>query len=154
MPNRRILLIAWLVFGVGLFEEVLAQEAGTIGTTTTTVVTRQLTESTTTTTTNNLSQSLLITASGVTATGGDGSLLSTSSDSYNLQTPSGSVPTTVVTTVINPSIRMIPTTPGGDIQLTITNELPGIKSVSITQTSSDTTSNSESFSVYTTPLRP
>jgi len=130
----------------------LAQQAGTIGSVTSTTVSKQIITTDTTTTTNNLSQSLILNASGVSAVGPESNLVKTSLQSYSLETPNGSIQTLLRTTELNPTLSFIPTNPGADLQLSITNELPGIKVVSIQRSTSDTESTTNSFSVYTAPL--
>ena len=129
-----------------------AQQAGTIGTNTSTTVSRQLVTTNSTTTTNNLSQSLIINASGVNATPANTNLVQTSVQNYQLYTPNGSVATQLRTTELNPAISFVPANQGADMQLSITNELPGIKSVTTSTTTSDTQSTTTTFSVYTAPL--
>ncbi len=131
---------------------VLAQQAGTIGSSTSTTVSRQLVTTESTTTTNNLSQSLIITASGVSMSGGGGNLIQSSLQNYTLFTPNGSVPTLLRTTQINPLVTFAPASTGADLQLSITNELPGIKSVTVTGSKSDVQNTTNTFSVYTAPL--
>jgi hypothetical protein len=130
----------------------LAQQAGTIGSMTSTTVSKQIITTDTTTTTNNLSQSLILNASGVSAVGPESNLVQTSLQNYTLETPNGSIQTQLRTTELNPTLSFIPTNPGADLQLSITNELPGIKVVSIQRSTSDTESTTNSFSVYTAPL--
>jgi hypothetical protein len=130
----------------------LAQQAGTIGSMTSTTVSKQIITTDTTTTTNNLSQSLILNASGVSAVGPESNLVKTSLQNYTLETPNGSIQTQLRTTELNPTLSFIPTNPGADLQLSITNELPGIKVVSIQRSTSDTESTTNSFSVYTAPL--
>lgn len=130
----------------------LAQQAGTIGSMTSTTVSKQIITTDTTTTTNNLSQSLILNASGVSAVGPESNLVKTSLQNYTLETPNGSIQTQLRTTELNPTLSFIPTNPGEDLQLSITNELPGIKVVSIQRSTSDTESTTNSFSVYTAPL--
>lgn len=139
------LLSAWSI-------SALAQQAGTIGSMTSTTVSKQIITTDTSTTTNNLSQSLIITASGVSAVGPESNLIKTSLQNYMLETPNGSIQTQLRTTELNPTLSFIPTNPGADLQLTVTNELPGIKVVSIQRSTSDTESTTNSFSVYTAPL--
>jgi hypothetical protein len=130
----------------------MAQQAGTIGSSTSTTVSRQLVTTESTTTTNNLSQSLIITASGVSASGGGGNLIQSNLQNYTLATPNGSVPILLRTTEINPSVSFAPLATGADLQLSITHELPGIKSVTVTGSTSDVQSTTNNFSVYTAPL--
>jgi hypothetical protein len=130
----------------------IAQQAGTIGSSTATTVSRQLVTTDSTTTTNNLSQSLIINASGVNTTPPNTNLVQTSIQSYQLATPNGSVATQLRTTELNPAVSFIPASQGAEMQLSITNELPGIKSFTTSTTTSDTQSTTNSFSVYTAPL--
>lgn len=129
-----------------------AQQAGTIGTNTSTTVSRQLVTTNSTTTTNSLSQSLILNASGITTTAPNANLVQTSLQNYQLFTPNGSVATQLRTTELNPAVSFTPANQGADLQLSITNELPGIKQVTTATTTSDTQSTTNSFSVYTAPL--
>jgi hypothetical protein len=130
----------------------LAQQAGTIGSMTSTTVSKQIITTDTTITTNNLSQSLIVNASGVSAVGPESNLIKTSLQNYTLETPNGSIQTQLRTTELNPTLSFIPANPGADLQLSVTNEMPGIKTVSIQRSTSDTESTNNSFSVYTAPL--
>jgi hypothetical protein len=130
----------------------LAQQAGTIGSMTSTTVSKQLITTDTTTTTNNLSQSLIVNASGVSAVGPESNLVKTSLQNYTLETPNGSIQTQLRTTELNPTLSFIPINTGSNLQLSITNELPGIKVVSIQRSTSETESTNNTFSVYTAPL--
>ena len=145
--------IAWLALaGVWIGGPVFAQQAGTIGTNTSTTVSRQLVTTNSTTTTNNLSQSLILNASGINTTAPNANLVQTTLQNYQLSTPNGSVATQLRTTELNPAVSFTPANQGADLQLSITNELPGIKSVTTTTSTSDTQSTTNSFSVYTAPL--
>jgi hypothetical protein len=144
-------LVAFALLGI-CCGPALAQQAGTIGSMTSTTVSKQIITTDTTTTTNNLSQSLIVNASGVSAVGPESNLIKTSLQNYTLETPNGSIQTLLRTTELNPTLSFIPTNPGADLQLSITNELPGIKVVSIQRSTSDTESTTNSFSVYTAPL--
>ena len=104
------------------------------------------------TTTNNLSQSLILNASGINTTAPNANLVQTTLQNYQLSTPNGSVATQLRTTELNPAVSFTPANQGADLQLSITNELPGIKSVTTTTSTSDTQSTTNSFSVYTAPL--
>ncbi len=144
-------LVAFALLGIW-GAPALAQQAGTIGSVTSTTVSKQIITTDTTTTTNNLSQSLILNASGVSAVGPESNLVKTSLQNYMLETPNGSIQTQLRTTELNPTLSFIPTNPGADLQLSITNELPGIKVVSIQRSTSDVESTTNSFSVYTAPL--
>jgi hypothetical protein len=130
----------------------LGQQAGTIGSMTSTTVSKQIITTDTTTTTNNLSQSLIVNASGVSVAGPELNLIKTSLQSYTLETPNGSILTQLRTTELNPTLSFLPTNPGADMQLSITNELPGIKVVSMQRSTGQTESATNTFSVYTAPL--
>lgn len=147
------LSVSWLaLIAVMISSPGVAQQAGTIGTNTSTTVSRQLVTTNSTTTTNSLSQSLILNASGITTTAPNANLVQTSLQNYQLFTPNGSVATQLRTTELNPAVSFTPANQGADLQLSITNELPGIKSVTTSTTTSDTQSTTNAFSVYTAPL--
>ena len=131
-----------------------AQQAGTIGSTTVTSTTRQLVTMDTTTTVNNLSQSVVVSGSGMTATSASFPLLETTTQDYILSTPNGNLSTSLRSTALNPALNFQPISPGAEFQLSVTSEMPGIKSVSKSTSTSDTVSNSTSFSLFSNPMNP